>query len=418
MSQRSIYGSVMSSSWPRNRLHKAHRSLDETHDNNDITKRPQRKLVKKSRQQQRSDSPPEERGSVTPPEQKPHSNSLPTTLALAQQRRSIDQPYHGWSENEPGAPSRGRARLASMRHSVGSSADVLLTPIRGSTAISDDFVLVPASRTVETSGPYDLVASPDSERPESPEPTIATLVTESETHHEVEHPRVANTDGPDQGTALGATNNSSGSDLGGPVGSRSHSSLVETQTIHRPVPQLNVDDIPLGPSEETTPVTPRAKNHPAPMISVIEHPAHKGGSLPRPAVTPRTSSKGSPVKAVELHNVVPFPSDPDPKPGPWHATLIRSEAVHEAHFDSPETALAAWILTVWKTAIGIVLFALECCRWLVRKGFRDDFRSGMSYWFLRELTVRFALPLLLAATALWWFYRMVYPHYDLSPMAV
>ncbi|KAG8687737.1 hypothetical protein FRC08_011824 [Ceratobasidium sp. 394] len=69
MSQRSIYGSVMSSSRPRNRLHKAHHSLDETHDpqaqTNDITKRPQRKLVKKSRQHQRSDSSPEERGSIT-----------------------------------------------------------------------------------------------------------------------------------------------------------------------------------------------------------------------------------------------------------------------------------------------------------------------------------------------------------------
>ncbi|KAG9103076.1 hypothetical protein FRC06_000276 [Ceratobasidium sp. 370] len=411
----------MSSSRPRNRLHKAHQSLDETHDpqvqNNDITKRPQRKLVKKSRQQQRSDSSPEERGSATPPEQQPHSNSLPTTL-----RRSIDQPYHGWTENERGAPSRGRAPLASMRHSVGSSADVLLTPIRGSTAISDDFVLLPTSRTVETSGPDDLVASPESERPESPEPTIATLVTESETHHEVEHPRVANTDDLDttiQGAALGATSNSSGSDLGGSVGSGSHPSLVETQTILRPIPQLNVDDIPLGPSEETTPITPRAKNPPVSMISVIERPTPKGSSpLPRPAIAPRTSSRGSPVKAVELHNVVPFPSDPNPEPGPWHATLMRSEAVHEAHFDSPETALAIWALTVWKTAVGIALFALECYRWLVRKGFRDDFRSCVSYWFLRELTVRFALPLLMAAAGLWWFYRMVHPHYDLSPMAV
>ncbi|KAG8698800.1 hypothetical protein FRC09_007021, partial [Ceratobasidium sp. 395] len=374
-SQRSIYGSVTSSSRPRNRLHKAHHSLDETHDpqmaqGNDITKRPHRKLVKKSRQQQRSDSSPEERGSVTPPEQKPLSNSLPTTLS-----RPMEQPNYGWTENEPSGPPRSRAHLASMRYSVGSSADVLLTPIRGSTAISDDFVFLPASHAVETAGSNDIVASPDSERPESPEPTIATLVTEPETHHEVDHAQVTNTDRPDPTipeAALGVTSGGSSSDLGGSLGSQSHSTLEEIQTIHRPVPQINVNDIPFAPSEEATPITPRAKGPPPPVVTVIESPIPKGRTpLPRPTLTPRNSSKSSLAKDPEAHNLVPFPSDPEP--GPWHATLVRSETDHEVYFSSSEPTLAAWVLTIWNTAAGIVLFAVECCRWLARKGFRDDF---------------------------------------------
>ncbi|KAG9126413.1 hypothetical protein FRC07_003517 [Ceratobasidium sp. 392] len=416
-SQRSIYGSVISSSRTRNRLHKAHHSLDETHDpqlqHNDITKRPHRKLVKKSRQQQRSDSSPEERGSVTPPEQKPPSTILPASL-----RQSMEQPDYGWTENGLRVPSRGRAPPADMRYSVGSSADVLLTPIRGSTAISDDFVLLPAAHAAETAGPSDIVASPGRERSKSPEPGIATLATEPETHHEVEHVQTTNPDGPDpmtQTAALDVMSNSSSSDLGASFVSQSHSTLAETQTIHRPVPQINVNDIPPAPSEEATPIAPRAKGPPPPLVSVVECPVPKGRApLPRPALTPRTSSKGSSVKAAEAHNLVPFPGDPEP--GPWYATLIRSETDHEMYFNSSEPTLATWILTIWNTAAGIVLFAIECYRWLVRKGLRDDFRSCMSYWFLKELVVGFIMPLLLFAGTLWWFYRMVYPHYDFSPM--
>lgn len=99
-SQRSVYGSVVSSR-NRNRLHKPHHSLDETHDlQADNAERPRRKLLKKTRQQQHSESPPEERISVTvspkhlpsarispcllpfaqPPEQKRHGSSLSVTF--------------------------------------------------------------------------------------------------------------------------------------------------------------------------------------------------------------------------------------------------------------------------------------------------------------------------------------------------
>ncbi|QRW00638.1 transmembrane protein [Ceratobasidium sp. AG-Ba] len=419
-SQRSVYGSVMSGSRSRNRLHKAHRSLDETNDpsgqvpNGDVIKRPHRKLVKKSRQHQRSDSSPEETGSITPPEQKPHSTSLPSTLG----RHSMDQPGQGWSDNEAIVPSRGRTRFASMRHSVGSSADVLLTPIRGSTAISDDFVFLPTGRVVEASGPDEIVASPDSERPESPDPTIATLVTESETHHEVEHEsgvKPGDLDTAIEATTLGATSSGPGSEHEDSTISQSRSSLAETRTLQEPAPP-SVNVTPASPLEEAAPVVPPKESLPpvVNVIDVVKCPAPKGPPTQvRPALTARQSSKSS-AKTNGVHNIVPFPGKPEL--GPWHATLMQSEVDHQESFDSPETTAVYWVLAIWRTLVGIMTLAMECGRWLARKGLRNDFRSWMSYWFLRELTLGFAIPLLLAIAALRSFYRLVYPHYDLTPM--
>ncbi|KAJ1309656.1 hypothetical protein OPQ81_006423 [Rhizoctonia solani] len=180
-SQRSLYGSIISNR-PRNRLQKPqHDPPSPPGENrdapNDTTKRPQRKLLKKFRlpHHQRTRSS-EERTGMAPPEQKPLSSSLPTSpdrvVGLSGRRYA----NRNWSDNDIRPPSR--FLYASPRGSVGSSADILLTPIRGSTAISDeDFVFLPGHD-------QDEIMHLQSERAESPGPTIQTQPTrpDSELH--------------------------------------------------------------------------------------------------------------------------------------------------------------------------------------------------------------------------------------------
>ncbi|KAF8610794.1 hypothetical protein BDV93DRAFT_26557 [Ceratobasidium sp. AG-I] len=308
-----------------------------------------------------------------------------------------------------------------MRHSVGSSADVLLTPIRGSTVIADDFVFLPTSHAVEIGEPDELASSSGYETPESPGPTITTLLTESEIHYGAERESLgseAENLGPDANMGgLVIPNNKPDGEL-----RPSDSSFVlpepptpETPTVANPIFKHRHTRLATPPEPAalaSAPPTP--KPSPPPVIEVVKCPVPRA-PLPTPPPTVRApSSTRQSAKNVEPRNVVPFPVG--------RPQSIAFSSTDAAPYSPPseiyQHPLTVWIFAAWDTTTGIIILAMECYRWLARKGMRGDFRSCMSVWFLREITLGLFLPLLLAAVTLWWLLRTSYPSDSLSSMSV
>lgn len=306
-----------------------------------------------------------------------------------------------------------------MRHSVGSSADVLLTPIRGSTVIADDFVFLPTSHFVEVGDPDEMASSSGSESPESPGPTIATLLTESEIHHSAERELlVADTEdlGPHVNTGGPPVLNNNSDD-----GLRPSNSLVspepptpETPTVAKPIFEHHharpvVLQEPVTPP--SVPATP--KPAPPPVIALVKCPVPRV-PLPTPPPTVRAPSSTRPsAKTPEPRNVVPFPV------GRPQSIALSNTDVAPAYSPPSEIyehPLTIWIFAAWDTTTGIIILAMECYQWLARKGMRGDFRSCLSVWFLREVTIGLLLPLFMATITLWWLLRTLYPSYDISSM--
>lgn len=311
-----------------------------------------------------------------------------------------------------------------MRYSVGSSADVLLTPIRGSTAMADDFVLLPTSHAVEISEPDEIGFSSGPESPESPGPTIATLVTESDIHPGAEREllgsEVENLEPDVNMGGLAIANNGSDSELG-----FDDSSIVppqpptpETPTVTKPIFEYT-PSTPIAPQEPVMPPPAPApapstpKPTPPPVVELIKCPVPRN-PLPTPPPTVRApSSSRSTAKAAEPRNIVPFPSA-----RPLSIAFSSTNVDYSPPSELYEHPLVIWLFSAWDTTTGIAILAIECYRWLVRKGMRNDFRSCMSAWFLRELTIGLLLPLFMATIALWWLVRTMYPGYGVSSTPV
>ncbi|QRW27576.1 mitochondrial import inner membrane translocase subunit TIM17 [Rhizoctonia solani] len=356
-SQRSIYGSITSPG-PRNRLQKTHHSPPSPDENrdvpNDINKRPQRKLFKRLRQplHRRTGSSPEATMGVKPPEQKSHSNSLPTSPNRPSGLGGRRYANRNWSDNDI-RPPISRFTYASPRGSVGSSADILLTPIRGSTAISDeDFVFIP--------GREDIIQS-QGERIESPGPMIQNLPTASSSEM---HP---------------------------------HPIFLEPIVIEpvytREEELLPSESKPLPPPPELEPLI-----HPEPVLE--PDPENEDPSTPMArSFTSETRTITNAVMEVSpkaLQETVLVLSAPEPKgstsklldenpvePIPPTAQKLSIEPVTP----SPLTEISIpptnppTVTEPSPTKIQALL------GWLIRKGFRDDFRSCMSSWFLKELVI-------------------------------
>lgn len=325
-----------------------------------------------------------------------------------------------------------------MRGSVGSSADILLTPIRGSTALSDDFVLVPTGHSVEPSSPDDI-ASPQSECCESPGPTVETILTEPETHHPVEHePHVVEV----EDVALEEP------ELEEPNSPMAHSFVSETHTITNAAVETPPEDIaktpavPFVAAQEpdvmqpppvsiVTQVPTKALSVPTkepevikpPPVNIVVQvptraPTAKGITHVARSVPTSPAPPARPPLTVHVTNVIPFPSDIE---GGRLATPIKVEVATPtvtSTLDHHQNSGVAWFISAWQTASGIMLLAIECYRWLIRKGLRDDFRSCMSYWFLKELVIGFVLPICLVPVALWLLFRTMHLHHDPTGTAI
>ncbi|CAE6489582.1 unnamed protein product [Rhizoctonia solani] len=456
-SQRSIYGSITSPG-PRNRLQKTHHSPPSPDENrdvpNDINKRPQRKLFKRLRQplHRRTGSSPEATMGVKvgasisgqigssshtamthaqPPEQKSHSNSLPTSPNRPSGLGGRRYANRNWSDNDI-RPPISRFTYASPRGSVGSSADILLTPIRGSTAISDeDFVFIP--------GREDIIQS-QGERIESPGPMIQNLPTasSSEMHPhpiflepiviepvytreeellpseskplppppELEpliHPEPVLEPDPeneDPSTPMARSFTSETRTITNAVMEVSPKALQETVLVlSAPEPKGStsklLDENPVEPIPPTAQKLSIEPVTPSPLTEISIPPTNP------PTVT----------EPVSQQNIIPFPSDLESARTPIRHQRPCSIAVTdgtpiEPHQDTGVT----WVISTYQTACGIMLLAIDCYRWLIRKGFRDDFRSCMSSWFLKELVIGFVLPLCFTPIALWFLFKMMHEY--------
>ncbi|CEL51705.1 hypothetical protein RSOLAG1IB_00240 [Rhizoctonia solani AG-1 IB] len=436
-SQRSLYGSIISSR-PRNRLQKTHPppSPDENRDGPDATdKRPQRKLLKRLRQplHRRTGSSPEATISITPPEQKSHSTSLPTSpdrpLGVGGRRYAS----RNWSDNDI-RPPRTRFLYASPRGSVGSSADILLTPIRGSTALSDeDFVFLPnrdeiiqtQNELAETPGSpvQNVLNAPNSEMRPHPvllEPIVIEPTYTSQPEliplefkplpappilEPLSHPAPEPEPGPEP------------EDPSTPV---ARSFISETQTITNAVVEVNPKVhreslvVLLAPGskgstrelpgdrgiEPTSPITPQTPLQQSAPISV-----------PTKSPSPPTKLLTVVTEIPSQQNIIPFPSNLESARTPTRDQRPYSIAITEAASTEPHHgAGVTWVISAYQTACGIMLLAIDCYRWLVRKGFRDDFRSCMSCWFLKELVIGFVLPLCVTPLALWLLFKTMHDH--------
>ncbi|CAE6516634.1 unnamed protein product [Rhizoctonia solani] len=436
-SQRSLYGSIISNR-PRNRLQKPQQPPtsppDESHDAPDDTiKRPQRKLLKRFRlpQQHRRTRSAEEGTSAMPTEQKPHYNSLPTSsnrpLGLGGRRYAS----RNWSDNDIRPPRSRFQPYASPRGSVGSSADILLTPIRGSTAISDeDFVFVPRY------GDEEIMHS-QIERTEGSGPTVQTLRTgsgpEMHPHPILLEPIVIEpTDTPHREPLPSPEYKPSlppkfeplpqpipepelEAEPEEPFTPVSDSPTSETQTIINTVVEINQKETTETPAVTLTVETDEVGKELQPPVADIASSSTPIVSSQEPTPLPHTKSSASPTKPPAIitelpvqQNVIPFPSDLGGARTPTHqrpGSIIIVEPTEPRH-----GARVTWAISIYQTANGIMLLAMDCYRWLLRKGFRNDFRSCMSYWFLRELVIRFIFPLCIAPVALWLLLRATHDH--------
>ncbi|CAE6415928.1 unnamed protein product [Rhizoctonia solani] len=430
-SQGSLYGSIISNR-PRNRLQKTQHSPpsppDENHDAPNDTKRPQRKLLKRFRlpQAHRRTGSLGEKPSETPPERKPHFNSLPTSpnrpFGLSGRRYA----NRNWSDNDI-RPPRSRFPYASPRGSVGSSADILLTPIRGSTAISDeDFVFLPGNDHDEI--------MPQIEHTESPGPTTQTLLigpdSEARPHPVLLEPIVIEPTYTPQSLLPSECKPSPPKleilpqvvpqlEHEEPLTPMPGSSTSETRTIMNAAVEVisqELDENPMVlPATEDKEVVTRpipsvidavGPAHPRePKVSFRESTPHLPTKLPTPPTSPLTIVTEIPVQ----QNIIPFPSELESARTPIVHQMPSSTAITgstELHHNPGVT----WVISVYQTTEGIMILALDCCRWLCRKGFRNDFRSCMSYWFLKELVIGFVLPLCLTPVALWFLFRTMHDH--------
>jgi hypothetical protein len=296
-----------------------------------------------------------------------------------------------------------------MRASVGSSADILLTPIRGSTALSDDdFVLLPSSHALENGSPDDI-APPPSERCESPGPTILTLLTESEAHHTVAHEShfVEHAALEEQRPEPEPENS---------ITPLSRSLTPETRTIISTIVEVHSEAITETPAVPSVSQTIKVTKQP-PVHNIVVVPVSSGSKVAKPlAVSPSPPTK-PPVLVVEhQRNIIPFPSD---REDARHTAPTRVESIMKTEpLELYQNSSVTWVVSVWRTASGIMLLAAECYRWLARKGLRDDFRSCISYWFLKELVIGFVLPLCLAPVALWLLFRTMHLHPDSSSISL
>ncbi|KAH7340987.1 hypothetical protein B0J17DRAFT_766896 [Rhizoctonia solani] len=433
-SQGSLYGSVISNR-PRNRLQKTQHSPpsppDENHDASNDAKRPQRKLLKRFRlpQAHRRTGSLGEKASATPPKQKPHFNSLPTSpdrlFGLSGRRYSS----RNWSDNDI-RPPRSRFPYASPRGSVGSSADILLTPIRGSTTISDeDFVFLPGNDHDEI--------MPQIEHTESPGPMTQTVLirpdSEAHPHPVLLEPIVIEPAyNPHRESLPSSEYKPTPPKLEispqivpqleheEPLTPMPGSSTSETRTIMNAavgIASKESDEIPVVlPAAEIKEIVTRPAS---PVIDIVEpiHPREPKVSFrestphlpptksPTPPTTPLTIITELPVQ----QNIIPFPSELESARTPILHQMPSSTIIAgptELHHNAGVT----WALSVYQTTEGIMVLALDCCRWLCRKGFRNDFRSCMSYWFLKELVIGFILPLCLTPIALWFLFRTMHDH--------
>ncbi|CAE6465117.1 unnamed protein product [Rhizoctonia solani] len=432
----SLYGSIISNR-PRNRLQKSQQSppspQDENRDApNDATKRPQRKLLRRFRlpQHHRTGSL-EEKTSATPPEKKPHSNSLPTSPDRPTRLGGRRYASRNWSDNDI-RPPRSRFPYASPRGSVGSSADILLTPIRGSTAISDDdFVFL-------TSHDYEEITHTQDGGAESPGPMIQTLLTgrDSEdihphpvlfepivieptyTPHYEPLPSESKPSPPPKLEILPHPAPGPEPELESeePLTPMSSSSTSETRTITNTIVEFNPKPpggtLGMSLAEETEEVN----KEPLPQVTDVVDPTPSGEPKvsfqePHPPSTKPAGPTNPLTIDTELssqQNIIPFPSDLESARTPTHQ---RPNSIAIAESTEPHhTTRTTWAISIYQTTEGIMLLALDCYRWLLRKGFRDDFRSCMSYWFLRELVIGFILPLCLTPIALWLLFRTMHEH--------
>ncbi|CUA68201.1 hypothetical protein RSOLAG22IIIB_03440 [Rhizoctonia solani] len=430
-SQRSLYGSITSNR-PRNRLQKSPHSppspQDENHDTPNDTKRPQRRLLKRFRlpHHHRTGSL-EEKTSVTPPKQKPHSNSMPTSPGRSIGLSGRRYASRNWSDNDI-PPPRTRFAFTSRRGSVGSSADILLTPIRGSTAISDeDFVFL-------TRHDYDETIHSQGEGVESPGPMIQTLFTgaDPEIHphpvllepivieptyvpHDEPLPSEYKPSPPKIEITLPTPEPEPNHEPEEPPTPMSSSSASETRTITNIIVEVGPK-----PSTGTSVMSSPAEAEEEPQATNVAEPAPPSSepniSFPEPALySPSAKSAGpiSPPLVIDTElssqqNIIPFPDLESARTPTLHrmpSSMVIAEPTKPQHAER-----ATWVVSVYQTAEGIMLLALDCYRWLLRKGFRDDFRSCMSYWFLKELVVGFILPLCLTPVALWLLFRTMHEH--------
>lgn len=342
----------------------------------------------------------------------------------------------------------------------------MLTPIRGSTAFSDDFVLLPSSRAVETGTPDNIAPSPG-ERCESPGPTIDTLSTDSEAHYTIVRDLHATEDAsedsgpvfapepepqpqvelepqhepklapelepnlelksefkprPEHIFQLEAKPESEPEPEPEPEFEDSttplaHSFTSETRTITNTIVGICPEDIPQIPAMPLASQPKEVAEQPS-VDEILAAPVPKGvAKFVKPVIT----SPPSPVKlstpiAEPQRNIIPFPSDSDIEIA-RHDTPTRTDTRSiSLPLEPYQDTNAAWVVSAWQTAAGIMLIAAECWRWLARKGLRDDFRSCMSCWFLKELVIGLVLPLFLAPAALWLLFRTMYLHHDSSPV--
>ncbi|CAE6437461.1 unnamed protein product [Rhizoctonia solani] len=428
----SLYGSIISNR-PKNRFQKSQQSPPSPQDENrdapsDTTKRPQRKLLRRFRlpHHHRTGSL-EEKTSVTPPEQKPHFNSLPTSpdrpVGLGGRRYAS----RNWSDNDI-RPPRSRFPYASPRGSVGSSADILLTPIRGSTAISDeDFVFL-------TSQDYEEIVHPQGGGAESPGSMIQTLLTGPDSEDIRPHPVLLEpiviepTYTPHHEPLPSESKPSPPPKLEilpraqpdlepeEPPTPMSSSSTSETRTITNTIVEFNPKPpggtLAMSLAEETEEVN----KEPSPQVTGVVEPTPSrepkvSFQEPRPPSTKPAGPTNTLTIDTELpsqQNIIPFPSDLESARTPTHQmpnSIATAESTEPHHTEG-----ATWAISMYQTAEGIMLLALDCYRWLLRKGFRDDFRSCMSYWFLKELVIGFILPLCLTPIALWLLFRTLQEH--------
>ncbi|CCO27766.1 Peroxisomal membrane protein 4 AltName: Full=24 kDa peroxisomal intrinsic membrane protein [Rhizoctonia solani AG-1 IB] len=333
-----------------------------------------------------------------PPEQKSHSTSLPTSpdrpLGVGGRRYAS----RNWSDNDI-RPPRTRFLYASPRGSVGSSADILLTPIRGSTALSDeDFVFLPnrdeiiqtQNELAETPGSpvQNVLNAPNSEMRPHPvllEPIVIEPTYTSQPEliplefkplpapprlEPLSHPAPEPEPGPEP------------EDPSTPV---ARSFISETQTITNAVVEVNPKVhreslvVLLAPGskgstrelpgdrgiEPTSPITPQTPLQQSAPISV-----------PTKSPSPPTKLLTVVTEIPSQQNIIPFPSNLESARTPTRDQRPYSIAITEAASTEPHHgAGVTWVISAYQTACGIMLLAIDCYRWLVRKGFRDDFQA-------------------------------------------
>ncbi|KDN42145.1 hypothetical protein RSAG8_07003, partial [Rhizoctonia solani AG-8 WAC10335] len=198
----------------------------------------------------------------------------------------------------------------------------------------------------------------------------------------------------------------------------SSTSASETRTITNTIVEVNPKPAGGAPVVLLTAEAEEVIKEPSPQVVDVVEPAPPSRepkiSFPEPAL-PSTKSAG-PTNLLTIdtelpsqQNIIPFPSDLESARTPTvpqrPGSVIIVEPIKPHH-----PAGVTWAISIYQTAGGIMLLAINCYRWLLRKGFRDDFRSCMSYWFLRELVVGFILPLCLTPVALWLLFRTMHDH--------